>query len=365
MNFQLCRILWIGLILGGLNGPGFTISAVSAETNSDVTSQPADKIRELFGDAVLARGQGVEVKRSQLDTALIAIKANAAARGQRIPPNVAGNLDQQVLNDLIGLQLIMNKATEAEKAKGQEEFDKFFKKFKADSKLTDAEFEEKLLPQLRAQGLTREQWEKQRVDQIVVGLVLERELNVTISDAEVKKYYDEYPARFEKPEMVRASHILFSTRDQATGSELSQEMKQTKRKLAEEILKRARAGEDFAKLAREYSEDPGSKDKGGEYTFPRGRMVPEFESVAFSLGTNQISDIVTTQFGYHIIKLSEKIPAHKVELSEVSEEVKEALKQQAIQRQSKDYVAKLREEAKVEILDNKYKPKEGDGEAKN
>ena len=81
----------------------------------------------------------------------------------------------------------------------------------------------------------------------------------------------------------------------------------------EGLLKRARAGEDFAKLAKEYSEDPGSKDKGGEYKFPRGQMVPEFEAAAFSLGTNQVSDIVTTRFGYHIIKLSEKIPARKVE----------------------------------------------------
>ena len=82
----------------------------------------------------------------------------------------------------------------------------------------------------------------------------------------------------------------------------------------EGLLKRARAGEDFAKLAKEYSEDPGSKDKGGEYKFPRGQMVPEFEAAAFSLKTNQVSDIVTTSFGYHIIKLSEKIPAQKVEL---------------------------------------------------
>src|SRR5207245_5522008 len=133
-------------------------------------------------------------------------------------------------------------------------------------------------------------------------------------------FYDENPAKFEQPEMVRASHILLNTKDTAAGTELTPEQKAAKRKQMEAILKRARDGEDFAKLANEYSEDPGSKDKGGEYTFPRGKMVPEFEAAAFSLQTNQVSDIVTTPFGYHIIKLSEKIPPHKVELAKVQDD---------------------------------------------
>jgi parvulin-like peptidyl-prolyl isomerase len=126
----------------------------------------------------------------------------------------------------------------------------------------------------------------------------------------------------------------------------------------EGILKRARDGEDFAKLAKENSEDPGSKDKGGEYTFPRGQMVPEFEAAAFSLKTNQVSDIVTTQFGYHIIKLSEKIPAKKVEFEKVSTEITDYLKQQQTQKQLPDYISKLKKESGLEILDEKLKPKE-------
>src|SRR5437763_13727165 len=111
--------------------------------------------------------------------------------------------------------------------------------------------------------------------------------------------------------MVRASHILIATSDPATGTEMSESEKKAKRKIADDLLKRAKAGEDFAKLAKENSEDPGSKDKGGEYTFPRGQMMPEFEAAAFSLNTNQVSDVVTTPYGFHIIKLYEKIPAHK------------------------------------------------------
>ena len=138
---------------------------------------------------------------------------------------------------------------------------------------------------------------------------------------------------------------------------MSKEVKEAKHKQMEDILKRARSGEDFAKLAKEYSEDPGSKDNGGEYIFPRGQMVPEFEAAAFSLNTNQISDIVTTQYGYHIIKLSEKIPARKIELATVADRVKQSLVLQAIQKQFPAYYAKIKKGAGVEILDERLKPK--------
>ena len=83
------------------------------------------------------------------------------------------------------------------------------------------------------------------MDQSTVVPVLEREMKISVSDADVKKFYDENPAKFEEPEMVRASHILLSTRDQANGVELTSDKKAAKRKLAEDLLKRARAGEDF------------------------------------------------------------------------------------------------------------------------
>lgn len=350
------RLFCAALFAGLLGAPvGFSPQA-AAQAAGGAVSKPADKITELFGDAVLARGKGVEIKRSEFDTALMSIKANAAAQGRNIPPEYMSTLERQVLNDLIGMQLLLNKASAADKTRGREQFEKSFQKFKADANVTDAEYEERLALQLRAQGLSREQWEKQRVDQMTVGFTLERELKISVSEAEARKFYDENPSRFEEAEMVRASHILLSTRDAGTGTDLPEAKKQEKRKQMEGVLKRARAGEDFAKLAKEYSEDPGSKDKGGEYTFPRGQMVPAFESAAFSLSPNQISDIITTQFGYHIIKLSEKIPARKLEFAKVADELKESLKQQEIQKHLRDYLEKLKEEAGVEILDERLKP---------
>lgn len=334
--------------------------AAAAATAGAPTSAPgaSTKLDSLLGDPVVARAKGgIEIRQKQLDNAVIGLKAGLNARGQNVTPDQMVMLERQVLNDILGLQLIVSKATDADKAKGKEQFDKAVKKLKTESKLTDQEFDQKLATSLKIQGITREEWNQQRTDQSTAGAVLERELKIKIGDDDAKKFYEEFPARFEKPEMVRASHVLISTKDSATNSDLPEDQKKAKLKLAEEVRKKALAGEDFAKLAKEYSEDPGSKDNGGEYTFPRGQMVPEFELAAFSLGTNQVSEVVTTAFGYHVIKLSEKIPAKKITLAEVMDDLKEGLKAQEIQKQLPDYLKQLMKDSNVEILDERLKDK--------
>jgi parvulin-like peptidyl-prolyl isomerase len=332
-------------------------TAVSlAVTAGNTNATAASTIDDLLGDPVVAKGKGVEVRRKQLDAALIGVKAGLNARGQATTPDQMLMLERQVLNDIISLQLLLDKATDADKVKGKELFQKGLERLKKDNKLTDEEFDQKLATQLKIQGITREEWDKQRLNQAIAGAVLERELKVEITDAEVKKYYEDNPAKFEQPEMVRASHILFATKDPSTNLELTDAQKQAKHKLAEDVRKRAVAGEDFAKLAKEYSDDPGSKDTGGEYTFRRGQMVPEFEAAAFSLGTNQISDIVTTQFGYHLIKTNEKIPAKKLALADVKDDLKDGLKSQELQKLMPEYLEKAQKEANVQILDDRLKP---------
>ncbi len=323
------------------------------QTATNSAAPPADRVTQLFPDEVVAKGKGVEIKRAQLDEEVIRIKAQLAAAGQPIPAAHLKMVEQNILDQMITLQLLKAKATEADRAAGKGVAEKRFAAAKERLGSDDA-----VKMRLKAEGLTEEQLVGKWTDQATAEAVVKRELKVNITDGDVKKYYDDNPARFEQPESVRASHILFSTRDVATQQELSEDKKAAKRKQAEEVLKRARDGEDFAKLVKEFSEDPGSKDNGGEYTFPRGRMVPEFEAAAFALSPGQIADIVTTQFGYHIIKLLEKIPAKKLELEKVAADVKEGLTQQSVQKQLPDYVKQLRKDAGVEILDESLKPKE-------
>src|SRR5262249_47514411 len=124
--------------------------------------------------------------------------------------------------------------------------------------------------------------------------------------------------------------------------------------LAEKLLARAKSGEDFTKLIKEFSEDKNSRDRNGEYTITRNDkryvLPPEFEGAAFSLGTNQISDIVLTPYGYHIIKGLERIPPKRSDFSEVEGRIKESLQQDAVQKDLPDYIAMLKKEAGVEIL---------------
>lgn len=328
----------------------------AAQTDKPAETKPADKIAELFGDPVVAKGAGMEIKRSELDAAVMGVKASGAARGQQLGPDQALLLERQVLERLMQIELLNNKATEADKTKGKDEAKKRY-----DLILERAGSEENLVRQLKSVGMTSEELNRKMTEEATAEAVVVRELKADATDADAKKYYDEYPARFEQPEMVRVSHVLLATIDLQTQSPLPEDKKQSKLKLANDLVKRARGGEDFAKLVKEFSEDSASIPNNGEYTFPRASadprraMVPEFETAAFALGSNEVSEVVTTQFGYHIIKLLEKKPASKIELAKVTEEVKDLLKRQNLEKVLPDYIAKIQKDAKVEVLDEKLK----------
>jgi peptidyl-prolyl cis-trans isomerase D len=157
---------------------------------------------------------------------------------------------------------------------------------------------------------------------------------VTLTPQEIQRYYNDNIQQFQTPEQVRASHILLKTdgKDEAAV-----------RKQAEEILKEAKApGADFAALAKKYSEDEGSKDKGGDVDyFTRGRMVPEFEQAAFSMQVGQISDLVKSQYGFHIIKVTDKKPATTRPFDEVKAQIESELKAQKADQQVADLATKL------------------------
>lgn len=133
------------------------------------------------------------------------------------------------------------------------------------------------------------------------------------SQEDIDAYIKENKADYEQ---VTAKHILISTQDE-NRNELPEETIKEKRVLAEELLQRALAGEDIAELAKEYSEDPGSKDKGGEYTFAKGEMVPEFEKAAFEGKAGEVwPELVETMFGYHIVKTEKHLPADEEKMKE-------------------------------------------------
>lgn len=164
------------------------------------------------------------------------------------------------------------------------------------------------------------------------------------TEEEIKKYYEENKDNYKIPEQVNAAHILIRVKDGAT-----EEEDNTARKKLEDILKKIKEGGDFATLAKENSDCP-SKSRGGELGyFSRGQMVPEFEEVAFKLKPGEISEIVKTKFGYHIIKVLDKKEPRQKELSEVKEEIEQQLTRKKQKDAFENYTKGLKEKAKITI----------------
>ncbi len=271
-------------------------NAASAGTGTNVNLNAT--MTALFGNPVIARGKGFEIKQSDLDEVMTGIKSAAAMRNQAIPPAQMKLIEAQMLDRLIQVQLLMQKATDADRAAGKKMADVQMKTL-----LERAGSQEALNRQFTALGMSMGQLNARLVQEGTAQAALERELKITVTDAEARKFYDDHPADFEQPEMVRIAQIFLSTRDPLTGAELSDTDKAAKKKEIEDILKRARAGGNFSNLVEQYSEDSVSKDKGGVYTVARGQTLPEIEAAAFSLNTNQISDVVTT---------TSRLPPHQI-----------------------------------------------------
>ncbi len=168
---------------------------------------------------------------------------------------------------------------------------------------------------------------------------------VTITEAKVRSFYKDHIDAFKTPESIHARHILIKIDSSAS----EEEKKKTKAR-AEEVLEKLKKGEDFAKLASEVSDDPGTKAKGGDLDFfSKGTMIPAFEEAAFALKPGEISGLVETEYGYHIIKVEEK----KEAVLEPYEKIKDKVKDQALQEMRKaavtDFVEKALKSSKVEI----------------
>jgi parvulin-like peptidyl-prolyl isomerase len=333
---------------------GAAPAAAAATTNSN----PANVMATLFGDPVVAKGKGFEIKQSQLDVVVDGFKARTAQMGQSVPTE---ELEKTALNSLIVNQILLQEATDADKTAGKKEADEYIAQ-----KLKQFGSQAAVEEQLKAAGKTFDGWRTEMTEQTTATAVMIRELNATPTEAEIKKYYDDHPTASEVPEEVHVRHILLLTIDPTTHAPLTDDQVKSKKKQIDDVLKQARGGTDFATLAKQYSEDPGSKENGGELppfakasADPTHAMVPEFETAAFALTNNQISDVITTQYGYHIIQMLDKIPAKKIVLTDkvpsgdstVADEIKNFLIGQKLQELAPAYIEKLSKSPGVEILD--------------
>ncbi len=161
---------------------------------------------------------------------------------------------------------------------------------------------------------------------------------VNVTGQQIERYYNDNIQQYSTPEQIRASHILLKTEGKDDAAV---------KKEAEDLLAKIKAGADFAELAKEKSEDEASAKKGGDLDyFSKGQMVPEFDKVAFSLAPGQISDVVKTQYGYHIIKVVDKKPAATKTLAEVRPQIEDQLRWEQAQAQAQKIADQVGSELK-------------------
>jgi peptidyl-prolyl cis-trans isomerase C len=178
---------------------------------------------------------------------------------------------------------------------------------------------------------------------VLLGQVTDQ-VKAPLGSEEVKKYYEANPSLFETGPRVRASHVLVLVPE---GTDAKG--KAALRAKAEGLLKRIKGGEDFATIARSSSEDQGSAAQGGELPpFGKGAMVPPFEAAAFALPVGGVSEIVESQFGFHIIKLHEKLPGEKASFDSVKDRLSEHLLNLKRQEAVTTFIEGLRAKAKIE-----------------
>ena len=239
-----------------------------------------------------------------------------------------------LLNQSINELLLLQEAKKQGISITNEELSKVIDDAIAQSGLSKEEFDKTL----EEQGLTMKFVEDYYKKQMVINNLLNKTVvsKIVVSSSEIKEYYENNKNEFVMPEQVRARHILVNSSEEA-----------------ENILKELKNGADFIELAKEKSICPSASEGGDLGYFAKGQMVKEFEDAAFALDVGELSPVVETQYGYHIIKLLDKTPETLTSLEDATEEIKIILTQEKQNEEIINYLNKLIESADIKIFEEK------------
>jgi peptidyl-prolyl cis-trans isomerase C len=262
--------------------------------------------------------------------------------GMQVPADRQKEFDQQALSQLVSAELLY----QAGQKLAIKDIDKQVDEKLAQSKTRFPKPEDfaKAIKELEMDEA--ELREYTRRDLVITNFIEQTIVpKVAVTEGDSKNFYDQNPDKFNRPASVRASHILLGVDAKA-----SAEDKKKAREKAEKLRKDLAGGADFAALAKENSTCPSSQQGGDLGFFGKGQMVPAFEQAAFALKPGEVSDVVETQFGYHIIKLMEKKDAESVAFKDVRPRIEEFLKGQKVSAAVNDYLAEAKKTATVEML---------------
>jgi len=306
--------------------------------NAAAPEQPAG-VKDPGEMAASVNGQAVSA--GDVDQEM---KGLLARFGGSVPPEQMKELEprmrEQALENLISKKLILQEADRQNIQPDEQQIE-------AEIKTVSAQFPspELFQEQLTTMGITSEQLRGDIRDHLKVKGVYTRAIAslAPVTPEEVEAFYKENTETFKTAEQVRASHILFTVEQDA-----SAETRDLKKQELEKVRARIVDGADFASMAKEFSDCP-SKEQGGDLgIFERGRMVKEFDDAAFSLKPGEVSPVVETQFGYHLIKVAEHHEPRVVTLEEVQEEISAHLSTSREEAAFESFLQNLRQSAQIE-----------------
>lgn len=313
---------------------GCASAAMAAETAPSAAKATGQKT------GVVAIVNGVEVPASDFWLELLKVERAVLGTGRPLTSPQIARLRNEIAEALVRRELLYQeskskvKVTDAEIAAE-------VKKLK-DQYASESEFSSALSSMSISQASLKAQVERALSIQKLVDRFASK---VAIDDKEVWAYYDRNRASFRQPEQVKASQILVKT--DPTWDEAK---KTAARKKIDEIRSKLKAGQDFASLARTYSDDP-SGAKGGDLGYIRtGQVLKPFEDALFSLKPGETSDVVVTNIGFHIIKASDRKPETTIPFESLKDRLRTSLKQEKGQQEANAHIARVREKARVEIF---------------
>jgi peptidyl-prolyl cis-trans isomerase C len=283
---------------------------------------------------------GEAIQKADFERAIRDLEGRA---GGPVPPDQRDRIYRGVLDQLIGYRLLAQESAARKIVVPEADIDARIAEIRKQFPTQEAFTQTLEQRNMTVEGLRADAREGMRIDRM-----LETEMagKTAVTPAQIEEFYKSNPDQFKAPERVRASHVLIAFPENADAA-----AKAAVRERASIVLKALQAGNDFADVAKTNSQDPGSAANGGDLGFfERGQMVGPFEQAAFTLKPGQLSNLVETTFGYHIIKVTARQDARTLPLDEVRPRLQQFLENQNRQQQTDVFVEGLRAKGKIEIL---------------
>jgi peptidyl-prolyl cis-trans isomerase C len=334
-KFSLALYIFLFLAVFGLSG----------------CSKKTPKADEQIPSDVVVIVNGLNITDSDLEALVKPELERMKAKAAKLPAEFIEQYEKQVrqlvLDKLISGYLLDEKVKEAKIVVTEDELMRRITEIAAEQQppLSLEEYQKKL----EEHGQSFEAYKNDFRKNMLYQKLLEPQLagKLETSEDEIKQYYSDYKREFETPEQVRASHILIKPDTSQPGTDPN-EAKAIARAKTESLLKQIREGADFAELAKANSADRLSAEKGGDLDFfPRGKMVAPFEKAAFNLQTGQISDVVETKFGYHIIKVTDRKEASAVPFEQAKDYIIAKITQKRRSEIITEYIESLKDKAQI------------------